>query len=90
MRARSFKLRHQHDAFFTYGKLVQLGNVRRLWQKDDPYNPPRPMFTVVSIFADEEKCIFLDDWPACGNRQDKKRNATAKQMRGATGLTVLG
>ena len=71
-------------------KLVELGNVWRLLQKDTPYNPPRPMFTVVSIFADEEKCIFLDDRPACGNRQDKKRNATAKQMRGATGLTVLG
>ena len=32
---------------------------------------------------------FIQDWPACGNRQDTKRSATAKQMHVATGLTVL-
>ena len=47
------------------------------------------MFIGVSIFADEGVTPCIQEWPACGNRQDTKRSATAKQMHVATGLTVL-
>ena len=55
-----------------------------------PFIFSRPVYSARQTFGGFcKKSTYCNDEPACGNRQDTKRNATAKQMRGATGLTVL-
>ena len=61
-------------------------------QKDDPYNRHEERLQVFQFLRMKGVTPCIHDWPACGNRQDTKRNATAELaelMRGATGLTVL-
>ena len=70
-------------------QLVELGYVWRLLQKDDPYNRHDQPLLKIQFLRMKGVVPCIQNWPACGNWQDTKRSATAKQMHGATGLTVL-
>ena len=57
-----------------------------------PYNRHDQCLVEFHVLRMKGVMPFIQDLPACGNRQDTKRNAAAEfteLMRGATGLTVL-
>ena len=58
-------------------------------QQAYPYDRHEERLLVFQFLRMKGIVPFIHDWPACGNRQDTKRSATAKQMHEATGLTVL-
>ena len=89
LRAHSFKLRHELEAFSFLQPMFRTKCIWRLIQKDAPYNRHEERLLEFQISWMKGIAPFIQDRPACGNRRDTKRSATAKQMHVATGLTVL-
>ena len=80
LRARSFKLRHELEAFSFLQPMFRTRCIWRLIQKDIPYNRNEEYLLEFQILRMKGIAPFIHDGPTCGNRQDTKRSATAKQM----------
>ena len=89
LRAHSFKLRQDLDELSFIEQLFRTRCIWRLIQKDDPYNRHDQRLLEFQFLRMKGVFLYTHEWPTCGNRQDTKRSAAAKQMHVATGLTVL-